>query len=182
MKRTKCYICQKPLTGIKTKFCGDVCYRKHKAEYDRDIRLNRREQTPKRNCKYCGKLFQPIRENNVACSKPCSYDHAKQIQNKRRKKNPLPKVKPMGGHRPGVILPATPVPIKLKTTAEFNVTSTTKDAVLEYLKNGGKISKLPDEPQGKSPSVNIPFGYTSSELFGPALEYELSPEANASRA
>jgi len=67
--------------------------------------------------------------------------------------------------------------IVLKTTAEFNSSSTTKGEVLAYLKSGGKIKQFPDEVTKKTSDVNIPFEYTDEELYGvsesseqPALE------------
>lgn len=56
--------------------------------------------------------------------------------------------------------------IEFKTTAEFNSSSTTKDEVLAFLKDGGKIQKFPDEPTKKTPSVTIPFEYIDEELYG----------------
>lgn len=181
MKRTTCFVCHKPLTGIKTKYCGDVCYQHYKNKNDKEIRARRNALTrPPRNCHYCNKQFHPIRADHIACSKPCSYEHSKHLQKLRRlTRKPQPRVRPLDAGIPKVKpAPSEPLKIELKTTAEFNTTSQFREAVLEYLKNGGKISRLPDEPQGKTPSVNIPFGYTPSELYGHGLEYELSVEAS----
>ena len=61
-----------------------------------------------------------------------------------------------------------PIPLKvvLKTTASFNSCDSSKDEVLAFLKAGGKIQKLPDEPAKKTPDVNIPFEYVDEELYG----------------
>ena len=182
MKRTTCFICKKKLTGIKTKFCGDVCYSQYKAKADHDMRMNRRKQLPDRKCLYCGVQFLPIRADHIACGKVCSGEHSKHLQNIRRlKRKPMPKIRPLDS---GISTktPANPQLITLVTKAEFNPGSTFRDQVLKYLKGGGKISRMPDEPQARTPSVNVRFGYTPSELCGSAMEYELSPEANVSAA
>lgn len=185
MRRTTCYACRQKLTGKKTRFCGVSCYAKHKQKLDRDRRLARKTFLPEKKCLYCDTVFVPSRIDVVACSKPCSYEHAKGIQNKRRREAPkklMPRVRPLDS---GLSLPPKPINprlIKLITTADFNPSSQTRDAVLTFLGGGGKISKLPDEPGVRTPSVGILHGYSPSDFYGHALEYELSLEANAGNA
>ena len=71
------------------------------------------------------------------------------------------------------VIPIKPLKIELLSEATFNSSDKTKDAVLAYLKGGGKITKLPDEPRGKTPDVNIQYELSPEELFGHGLEYEL---------
>lgn len=60
---------------------------------------------------------------------------------------------------------SNPQVIELKTSASFDLNEPTKDAVEAFLKGGGKIQKLPDEPTKKTPDVNIPFEHISDELY-----------------
>jgi len=171
MKRIKCVECGKKLTGIKTKFCGKTCLLNAKRDSDKKSRLLRKKQFPIRECFICETKFQPCRADHKTCSKACAKDNAKHLQEVRRialKK--LKRVRPMD---PIVCLPPViPLKIQFKSTATLRPFSETKDAVLAYLKDGGKITKYPDEPRGKTPDANLQYGFTSGE-YGYGLEYEL---------
>jgi len=175
----KCKICNKELTGYKTKFCGNTCYLNHKSESAKKlIVLSHRDRSPK-ECSICKTEFYPIRADHSTCSKPCSSISSKLKQTERRVNNrKFKKVRPFEFAKTDPFLDSKYVPeIILKTTAEFNSSSTTKDEVLAYLKSGGKIQQFPDEVVKKTSDVNIPFEYTDEELYGisedseqPALE------------
>ena len=49
------------------------------------------------------------------------------------------------------------------TTAEFNPVDKTKDAVLEFLKKGGKIKKFPESPRAKIPAVSFKYDFGGIE-------------------
>jgi len=163
----KCKICSKKLTGIKTKFCGHTCYLSHKSERAKSrIKLSRRNN-PKKQCSICEQEFFPLRADHYACSKSCSQVRSKQQQNiKRRSHRPLKKVRPMTSPKGNPFTNPIPLKVVLKTTASFNSCDSSKDEVLAFLKAGGKIQKLPDEPAKKTPDVNIPFEYVDEELYG----------------
>ena len=50
--------------------------------------------------------------------------------------------------------------------------SDNKSAILDFLKRGGKITTLPKAPIGKTPEINMAYGWIPEELFGSALMYE----------
>ena len=175
----KCKICNKELTGFKTKFCGDTCYLNHKSDSAKRLVALSQRDSPPRECSICKTEFYPIRDDHQTCSKPCSSIRSKQKQEERRVNNrKFKKVRPMEFAKTMPFLDSKYIPkIILKTTAEFNSSSTTKDEVLAYLKSGGKIQQFPDEVVKKTSDVNIPFEYTDEELYGisedseqPALE------------
>ena len=164
----KCKICKKVLSGYKKKFCSRTCYLNSKsASAKRRVALSRRDTVPK-ECSVCKTEFYPLRETHYTCSKPCSFIRTKQVRGKKKETNRKFKlVKPMEFAKANPFLHARYTPkIEFKTTAEFNSSSTTKDEVLAFLKDGGKIQKFPDEPTKKTPSVTIPFEYIDEELYG----------------
>tara|TARA_R110000824_G_scaffold26616_2_gene91212 strand:- start:174 stop:413 length:240 start_codon:yes stop_codon:yes gene_type:complete len=54
--------------------------------------------------------------------------------------------------------------------------SENKNQILEFIKNGGEITKFPSAPAGKTPEVNSAYGWIPDELFGSALMYEMGDE------
>jgi hypothetical protein len=68
-----------------------------------------------------------------------------------------------------------PFKIELKTTASFNLCDSSKNEVLAFLKAGGKIQKIPDEPAKKTADVNIPFEHIDDELYGASPEISEQP-------
>ena len=172
MKIKKCFICSKQLTGLKTRFCGDVCYLKHKAECAKKQKALMRRKYPTKNCTVCNKEFYPLRADNTACSKACSGIQAKNRQQEKRvKARKLTPVKPMEKRKP-IIVKEDHTKFKRVKVAEFCRGDSTKSHVLAYLQSGGTILKFPDSPRAKLPEVNIPFGHTNDELMGFGLEFD----------
>jgi len=173
MKRKKdCYVCKKELTGIRTKFCSDVCYLKHKAERaSRQTALMRR-RNPQRECTVCGEKFYPLRKDVTACSRPCSTIQARTRQQERRDRaRKLKPVMPMEKRLP-IIVKEDHTTFERVKVAQFRTGDPTKEHVLQYLQNGGTILRFPDEPRAKLPEVNIPFYRDFDELMGFGLEME----------
>ena len=174
----KCIVCDKNLGGYKKRFCGDVCYKKHKQKRDKIRRDMNRTWLPETECVICGEKFQPIRDDNESCSRACSVINAKNKQQiKRKKQKKFERVSPMDKRGP-VIAPRDFSKFKRVNTATFNPNDTTKEAVLEYLKKGNTILKFPDEPRSKIPSVHIRFGTTIEERMGFGFEYENEEQDN----
>ena len=172
-----CRECGKPLTGIKSKFCTETCYKYNKYMYAKSVAHLRRKNFPERDCNICGKLFKPVRRDHRNCSKSCSALDAKILQRtKRKNKKRLPIVKPYENYliqiknldgriethtEPTFVKSQDPKP------SELNV------AVLDFLAKGGEIKKLPDEIGGKTPSVNFSFGFDFDSQYG--FGNELNP-------
>lgn len=163
----KCKVCKRELTGFKTKFCSHTCYLNNKSESaKRTVQLRKRDN-PTKQCSICEQEFYPLRADHYACSKSCSKERSRQHQQiKRKSLRPFKIVKPMSSPKGNPFKNPVPLKIELKTTATFNLSDTTKDEVLAFLKAGGKIQKLPDEPAKKTPDVNIPFEYVDEDLYG----------------
>jgi hypothetical protein len=71
------------------------------------------------------------------------------------------------------------IPKNLEThsSPEFNQNcSENKNQILEFIKNGGEITKFPSAPAGKTPEVNSAYGWIPDDLFGSALMYEMGDE------
>ena len=169
-----CRECSRPLTGIKSMFCGASCSNYRKKERAKLTSHLRRRDFPPKDCFICGKLFNPVRGDHRNCSKECTFQDAKNRRIERRMKLPkFPKVKPMENpilpivfvhgqiehHRnPTLINSLDPKHIKLNS------------AVLDFLAEGGVIKKFPDELNGKTPSVNFPFGFDIDSSLGFGME------------
>lgn len=172
LKIKKCVICTKVLDGTKTKFCGDVCYQKHKSARAKKQSALMRRRYPQIECTVCSKKFYPLRSDVCACSKPCSQIQAKKRQQlKREKVRKFEPAKPLEVRRPIVVREDHSL-LKRVKTAEFNSSDKTKKHVLKYLQSGGTILKFPDEPRAKIPEVGIKFGHSSDELMGFGLEFD----------
>jgi len=170
--KKKCHVCKKELTGLKTRFCGNVCYLNHKAESAKKHSASMRKKNPPKPCTVCGEEFHPLRADNTACSKVCSQEQAKiRQQRKRDQSRKLTPVKPMEKRKPIVVVKDHTKFERVKV-AEFCRGDKTKKHVLAYLQTGGTILKFPDEPRAKIPEVNIPFGHTNDELMGFGLEFD----------
>ena len=172
-----CRECNKPLTGIRSQFCTDTCYKHHKQMKAKAVSHLRRRNFPEKDCYICGKLFKPVRADHRNCSKPCSRADARRKQIiKRDSKTPLPKVKPYENYK--VRIRNLEGRIETHTEPTFVKSQDPKHselnaAVLDFLAKGGEIKKLPDEIGGKTPSVNFSFGFDFDSQYG--FGNELNP-------
>ena len=173
-KGKKCRECSRPLTGIQSMFCGDTCSKFRKRIRAKETSHLRNRNFPEKDCFICGKLFKPVRADHRNCSKPCTFEDAKNRRIEKRKSRPrFPKVKPMESpklpinfiqgqikkHRnPTLINSKDPKQIKLNS------------AILDFLAEGGEIKKFPDELNGKTPSVNFSFGFDIDSTLGFGME------------
>jgi predicted nucleic acid-binding Zn ribbon protein len=172
MKIKKCFICEKKLTGIRTKFCGDICYLQYKADRAKRQSELMRRKNPQRECTVCGEKFFPLRTDVTACSRPCSTIQARtRQQEKRDKARKLAPVKPMAKRLP-VMVKEDHSKFERVKVAKFHTGDPNKQHVLQYLQNGGTILRFPEEPRAKIPEVNVPFYRDFDELMGFGLEME----------
>ena len=170
----KCHVCKKVLKGLRSRFCTDHCYKIHKSIRAKNITLRNRNRFSDKECTICKKTFKPIREDHYACSKECGRLQASQrIIKKRKSIKKLPRVNPIKKLLPIKVQRKVPLKIELVTSAKFHSSDKTKDEVLAFLENGGKITKFPDEPRAKTPDVNVPFGHTMSEISGFGMEFNI---------
>ena len=151
-----CVICKKKLKGFQKKYCGDSC-----ADYQKQIVQSQkggRHSVPKKPCVVCGGVFQPVRKANIVCSRSCGN-----VRNKMIKK----------ASRDRANCPPPLLNITKHSRPHFNKNcSDNKSAILDFLKRGGKITTLPKAPIGKTPGINMAYGWIPEELFGSALMYE----------
>jgi len=171
-----CRECGKPLTGIRSQFCTDTCYKYHKQVKAKALSHLRRRNFPEKECFICGKLFRPVREDHRNCTTSCSKTNARRKQIvKRDSRTPLPKVKPFENYKiriknleGRIEKHSSPTFVKSQDPKHLELNT----AVLEFLENGGEIKKLPDELNGKTPSVNFTFGFEIDTSIG--FGYELN--------
>ena len=169
-----CRECSRPLTGIRSQYCNDTCYKFSKQRKAKAVSHLRRRNFPEKDCYMCGKLFKPIRADHRNCSKPCSRADARRKQIiKRDSKTRLPTVKPYENYKiriknlEGRIVTHTePTFVKSQDPKHSELNA----AVLEFLGKGGEIKKLPDEINGKTPSVNFAHGFEIDSSNGVGLE------------
>jgi predicted nucleic acid-binding Zn ribbon protein len=171
-----CRECGGPLTGIRSQYCSDTCYLYRKYAKAKSVSHLRRENFPEKNCYTCGKLFKPIRRDHRNCSKSCSKIDARSKQIfKRDSRVRLPTVKPYENYK--IRIKNIEARIEKHSSPTFVKSQDPKHselnaAVLDFLEKGGEIKKLPDEINGKTPSVNFTFGSEIDTSEG--LGYELN--------
>lgn len=167
-KDVACYRCGIILTGFRTRFCTDSCYKKFKSERSKLYSLKYRFRCPEMPCEICGAIFKPLRKDVTACSPVCSQIKAKRKQQEKRVRvRKLAPVKPMGRIKPihfdyEVTFHNNPLFVNSKKEAHTSL----KSAVREYVKAGGLIERQPTLPGAKIPAVNIKFGFECEEVSG----------------
>ena len=168
VKEKACKRCGKELTGIKTKFCSDTCYKINKAEKNKIYSQRFRFKQPERSCEICGATFKPLRADITACSKSCSTTKARNKQHEKRiKARSLQPVKPMERARPiktnfKVSYHADPKFVNSEDPKHTDL----KNAVQDFVAKGGSIQKQPTEPGSKIPGVNLKYGFLAEDIFG----------------
>ena len=169
-----CRECSKPLTGIRSQYCTDTCYKFSKQRRAKAVLHLRRKNFPEKDCYICGKLFKPVRSDHRNCSKACSQADARRKQIiKRDSRTPLPRVRPYENFK--IRIPHLEEKIEKHTEPTFVKSQDPKHselnaAVLEFLAKGGEIKKLPDEIGGRTPSVNFAHGFEIDSSIGFGLE------------
>ena len=161
-KKRNCVICNEELIPPRKKFCSEGCYLTEKSEKEKRRVAMMRRMKPQRECTICSERFSPLRDDHTACSKFCSA-----IQAKKKRKERLAKIKKFGPTKPmesvfendlkkhrKIFLEKRITPVSsLITSCEFNPSDKTKEEVLDFLRNGGKITKYVDSPPLKTPDA-----------------------------
>ena len=80
----KCHVCKKVLKGLRSRFCTDHCYKRHKSIRAKNIAMRNRNRFSDKECTICKKTFKPIREDHYACSKECGKLQATQRLREKR--------------------------------------------------------------------------------------------------
>lgn len=155
----RCIVCKRPLSGLKKKFCSLTCAQYLKQKKAQQEKFANKAAT--RPCVECGEFFQPVSRKHMTCSRHCLYErNLKQKKESRRQ-----------------LICNSVITNVSHTKPIFNKNcSHNKSAIEEFLKRGGRITTLPNAPAGKSPEVNLRFGWIPEELFGNALLYEMDLE------
>ena len=167
-KGKTCSECGRTLSGIRSRFCSDICYLKRKRTLAKEYSQKYRFQFPERSCDICGDTFKPLRADITACSKSCSQIKARKKQQESRKNSrKLERVKPIDRIKPIKI----PYKVSYHTEPKFVNSSDPKhtdlkSAVQKFVAKGGSIEKQPSAPGSKIPTVNLKFGYLAEDVFG----------------
>ena len=168
-----CIICTRELKGYQKKFCSNTCEVFNKTELAKKRKLKNKIPILPRNCLVCKISFAPIRAAHFCCSLKCRKTlNIEKERGVRHARAPRRIIKPMDCFR-------SEIPDNLETHREpvFNQNcSDNKIQILEFLKKGGEITRLPTTPPGKTPEVNSAYGWIPDELFGSALMYEMGDE------
>ena len=172
MKRTHCS-CGKDLTGRRTRYCSDTCYMMQKLAREKRVR-KLYPALPQRNCIVCKILFWPKRTDHTCCCTNCRKTATKeQAQEKRKRRAVNPCKWTFNGYSGN-----TQVSEKTYHTSPNLGSSPNKKEILKYLSEGGRVTRLPDQQNGRTPSIAIPHvsGWSPDTLMGLGYEMQLMDE------
>ena len=158
IKDNICEICSKiykPIRSVQT--CCSVECRKVK----KDLYLaSKRKKIKQINCNICNTIFKPRNYLHLNCSAECRKIDFKQKERDTIRIRPNRRVKPVSKHE------FTGFQLKNYSFNKIALRQELKEATVKYLKKN-KITKLPDSPAAKIPSVGI----TSLRIFGDEREF-----------
>ena len=168
-----CLICNRKLKGLQRKFCGDFCAVYHKIERARILAKKRRKKYPPKFCIICKNTFKPIRRHHVTCSKDCrSILNIKRTKEKRLARGLRPQISPMSFLKSEI-----PENLETHSSPVFNSScSDNKNQIVDFIKQGGEITKFPSAPPGKTPDVNTAYVWIGDENMRSKLLYEMGDE------
>jgi len=168
-----CVICKRPLKGAQQKYCGESCKVYNKIEVARKLRLKLKKKIPPKICIVCNKSFSPKRLSHAFCSIKCRDKFNISSRKEARHKRGLrPQIRPMDFLRSDI-----PENLETHSIPIFNQNcSQNKNQILEFLKNGGKITKFRSATAGKTPDVNTVYAWIPEDLIDSSLFYEMGDE------
>ena len=186
-KKRNCVICNEELPPQRKKFCSEKCYLTEKSEKEKRRVAMMRRMKPKRECTICSEKFFPLRNDHTACSKVCSG-----VQAKEKRKERLAKMRKFGPTKPmesvfakdikkhrKIFLEKRITPVStLVTSCNFNPSDKTKEDVLNFLKNGGKITRYIDSPPLKTPDALLHTRQIREDMTVYGIEYTPEEESH----
>tara|TARA_R100001443_G_C3316529_1_gene169029 strand:+ start:140 stop:844 length:705 start_codon:yes stop_codon:yes gene_type:complete len=171
----ECIICKKKYTPIR--FTQKTCSSDCRFIHTKNLQKKGRKKLEPVNCVICNKKFQPKNRLHINCSPQCQkidYHNKEIIRNTKRRKNR----KNIKIDKNMVILGIMPTDMtNVKTTTHTqpkfcnsteNSHSELKNKVEDFIKNGGKIERLPDENEWPM----FPFNDTLKLNTKRILDYE----------
>ncbi len=143
----KCRGCGKELSGKRKAFCSRICSTIERKEKERIRYRIYNPQLEKRNCLNCNKKYQPTRENQGCCCRECRRVYGLFLQKENYKKRKQEKYwqKKFISTLPNLETPT-------REPSSFT-SSPHQDAINNFISKGGKIKVLPDQLDGRTPSV-----------------------------
>ena len=161
-----CTVCEKELSGAKTKFCSLTCQRYLAAKKDKALYRKSNPLLPKRKCLSCKKEFQPRQDNHTCCNADCRHNYLIELRRDTKPQTIFPK-----WWIPLATTFKNPPKLIRLTTAN----STHKNEIESFLKDGGKVVLLPAQLDGRTPDVNLKskYGWASDTFMGFGFEIEL---------
>jgi hypothetical protein len=158
IENNSCEICSKiykPLRSVQT-CCSEECREIKKTLY----LTSRRKKIKQINCNVCNKVFKPRNYLHLNCSPECrKIDYRQKEQNTIRIR-PSRRVKSISKYK------SMPFQLTIYSPDKILLRQELEEATAKYLKKN-KITKLPDSPAVKVPSV----GMTSLKIFGDEREF-----------
>jgi len=158
IENNNCEICSKiykPLRSVQT-CCSEECREIKKTLY----LTSRRKKIKQINCNICNKVFKPRNYLHLNCSLECRKIDYRQKERNTTRIRPSRRAKPVSKHE------LTSSQLKNYVFDKVALRHELKEATIQYLKKN-KITKLPDSPASKVPSV----GMTSLKIFGDEREF-----------
>ena len=150
-----CFKIYKPIRSVQ-KCCSVEC-----REVKRDLYLaSRRKKIKQINCNVCNKVFKPRNYLHLNCSPDCRKIDYRQKERNTTRIRPDRQTEPVSKHE------FTHFQLKNYSSDKILLRQELKEATVKYLKTN-KITKLPDSPAAKVPSVGI----TSLRIFGDEREF-----------
>ena len=158
IENNSCEICSKiykPIRSVQT--CCSVECRKVK----KDLYLaSKRKKIKQIKCNICNKIFKPRNHLHLNCSFECKRISYKQKERNTIRIRPNRRAKPVSKHE------FTHFQLRNYSFDKVLLRQELEEATVKYLKKN-KITKLPDSPSAKIPSV----GMTSLKIFGDEREF-----------
>jgi hypothetical protein len=175
-----CIVCSKKLTGYRIKYCSINCYWKLRKPWEKDHYRKYNPYLPNRDCIWCGKSFRPRGEVHVCCDRKCRTEL--ELQKAKEKRKETPTDMSGWGDAGWVIRLNRPEPTLTEEPMSLH-NSNHKTEIKEYLADGGKIKSLPDQLNGRTPTVCVPDllslhlpGWSVTTLYGFGYEIRLMDE------
>lgn len=169
--RKPCALCGGKLTGLRTRFCSSNCadlyeQQRKKKKYDL-IRLHLKDK----ECVVCGDKYTPRTSRQEVCTRNCRI-----ILTNSKRKNKKASTQDNSVWETTSVIKQHFVTQEL--TEEITMLSNSKysNEIQEYLKSGGKVTKLSPQISGFTPSVGVALklgGWSVESLQGFGIEHEI---------
>ena len=174
--RKPCVECGGILTGLRTRYCSNNCARaydekRRRKKYDL-IRLHLKDK----ECVVCGDKYTPRTSRQTVCTRNCRI-----ILTNSKRKNKKADTQDNSAWETASTIKQHFVTQEITEEVTMLPNSKFSNEIQEYLKSGGKVTKLSPQISGSTPSVGVALklgGWSTEQLQGFGVEIDLMEETN----